>query len=180
MKESRIRTGIFENGSVDMKSLTQCLSMLAVAATVSWMTAGCELGGDIKADPTQTSLSGNGATTATTTTSGNGTTTTTTTSGSSSSSTLPAPKLLFPADGATGVVSPTLLEWTSVPGADHYKLEGVFTFGDTVVADLFDDIPASPGDAWCAMPYTLHWRVWAVDSNGNEGDVSDTFTLTFQ
>ncbi len=90
---------------------------------------------------------------------------------------LPIPELVSPADGATGVPTPTLLEWNEVPGGFAYRVEVASepTFDDPLViaGPLFDT-----SDAFDSEPgQTYYWRV-ATEGQNDASAWSDVWSFT--
>jgi hypothetical protein len=113
-----------------------------------------------------------------------------------SSSPLPAPELLFPADGAA-LKDPELrtnLRWNPVPAAAVYVVEWDYKSGNTWTAELPPRVPEQAKGWWAesrrpflsefpttATDYSFQfvgaqpgrWRVWAVDAEGHPGTKSE-------
>lgn len=88
----------------------------------------------------------------------------------------PAPGLVSPADGATGVPTATTLTWTAVAGAAAYLLE-VDDDADFSSPELSTTVDATSANASGLDGSTLyHWRVTAENACG--GAPSTVFTFT--
>ena len=82
---------------------------------------------------------------------------------------IPAPTLVSPADGSTGVVIPTL-EWQLVPEATYYKVElsTSSTFVPVAATYTTYNLRITPVDA--LAPGIYYWRVSGVDADGHVGE----------
>ncbi|MCH7974188.1 MAG: T9SS type A sorting domain-containing protein, partial [Bacteroidetes bacterium] len=93
---------------------------------------------------------------------------------------LATPTLTFPADNAAGVSLTPTLTWSSVTGADKYRLEVNTTsdFTGTVVYDNNDLTNENQQIGSLSESTQYFWRVTAMTNAGNSGDVSSVSDFT--
>ena len=88
--------------------------------------------------------------------------------------------LISPVRNSNGISLSPVIEWTSVPGADRYRLE-VNTRSDfkgTVIYDL-DTVNSTSKQIGGLFDNTsYYWRVTAFNNSGNASDPSDTLAFT--
>jgi hypothetical protein len=91
---------------------------------------------------------------------------------------LVAPVQLLPVDGTGDVDVRPVIEWEAVEGADHYILHSnVINPSSMVIDETVTATSFQPGEELEAGR-TFHWRVRAVDGEGQQGQWSDIWEFT--
>jgi len=94
---------------------------------------------------------------------------------------IPAPDvvtLASPADGATGVAIPVVLEWNNAANADQYlvQVSSDAAFSDTLFSVETGDLTAEFLPSYAGATY--YWRVLGMGIGGESADFSDVWSFT--
>ena len=93
---------------------------------------------------------------------------------------LETPILATPANNTIGISLTPTLSWSTVPGADKYRLE-VNTKNDFTGTVIYDQDTVSSASKQIGGLFdntTYYWRVTALNNAGNSSDTSSTFNYT--